>query len=104
MKKRTMAAVLAAGMVMSVSLAGCGSTGTTADVTTDEVQTDAVETAPAEETAPVEETTADAEQTDTAGSGKVTVYMPSPAGFADKLAEGFYASTGIEVEQFQGTP
>lgn len=30
--------------------------------------------------------------------------MPSPAGLADKLAEGFYASTGIEVEQFQGTP
>ena len=29
--------------------------------------------------------------------------MPSPAGLADKLAEGFYASTGIEVEQFQGT-
>lgn len=34
---------------------------------------------------------------------KVTVYMPSPAGLADKLAEGFTAATGIEVEQFQGT-
>ncbi len=109
MKKRTMAAVLAAGMVMSVSLAGCGSTGTTADAPAEEAQADAVETAPAEEAAPVEETapaeeaTEDAAQTDTAGSGKVTVYMPSPAGLADKLAEGFYASTGIEVEQFQGT-
>lgn len=38
-----------------------------------------------------------------AGSGKVTVYMPSPAGLADKLAEGFTAKTGIAVEQFQGT-
>ena len=37
------------------------------------------------------------------GTGKVTVYMPSPAGLADKLAEGFTAKTGIEVEQFQGT-
>lgn len=35
--------------------------------------------------------------------GKVTVYMPSPAGLADKLAEAFTAKTGIEVEQFQGT-
>lgn len=37
------------------------------------------------------------------GIGKVTVYMPSPAGLADKLAEGFTAKTGIELEQFQGT-
>ena len=38
-----------------------------------------------------------------AGTGKVTVYMPSPSGLADKLAEGFTAKTGIDVEQFQGT-
>lgn len=36
-------------------------------------------------------------------SGKVTVYMPSPSGLADKLAEGFQAKTGVTVEQFQGT-
>jgi len=36
-------------------------------------------------------------------SGKVVVYMPSPAGLADKLAAGFEAKTGIKVEQFQGT-
>lgn len=36
-------------------------------------------------------------------SGKVTVYMPSPADLADKLAEGFTAATGVEVEVFQGT-
>ncbi|MGN0997215.1 MAG: ABC transporter substrate-binding protein, partial [Candidatus Ventricola sp.] len=35
--------------------------------------------------------------------GKVTVYMPSPAGLADKLAAAFTEKTGIEVEQFQGT-
>ena len=34
---------------------------------------------------------------------KVTVYMPSPAGLADKLAEGFTAATGIAVDSFQGT-
>jgi len=36
-------------------------------------------------------------------SGKVVVYMPSPAGLADKLAAGFEAKTGVKVEQFQGT-
>lgn len=36
-------------------------------------------------------------------SSKVTVYMPSPAGLANKIAKGFEAKTGIKVEQFQGT-
>lgn len=36
-------------------------------------------------------------------SGKVTVYMPSPAGLADKLAAAFTEKTGVQVEQFQGT-
>lgn len=38
-----------------------------------------------------------------AAEGKVTVYMPSPTGLADRMAAGFTAKTGIEVEQFQGT-
>lgn len=33
----------------------------------------------------------------------MTVYMPSPAGLADKLAAAFTEKTGVEVEQFQGT-
>ena len=33
----------------------------------------------------------------------VTVYMPSPAGLADKIAQAFTEETGIEVKQFQGT-
>lgn len=48
------------------------------------------------------ETTA-ADTTETKLSGKVTVYMPSPAGLADKLAAAFTEKTGVEVEQFQGT-
>lgn len=36
-------------------------------------------------------------------SGKVTVYMPSPAGLADDLSAAFTEKTGVEVEQFQGT-
>lgn len=38
-----------------------------------------------------------------AGEGIVTVYMPSPAGLANKLAADFEAKTGIEVQTFQGT-
>lgn len=29
--------------------------------------------------------------------------MPSPAGLADKIAEGFTAATGVAVDTFQGT-
>lgn len=36
-------------------------------------------------------------------SGKLTVYMPSPAGLADKLAAGSQEKTGVQVETFQGT-
>jgi iron(III) transport system substrate-binding protein len=36
-------------------------------------------------------------------SGRVVVYMPSPAGLADKIASGFEAKTGVKVEQFQVT-
>ncbi len=44
-----------------------------------------------------------ANQSEAALSGSVVVYMPSPAGLADKLAAGFEAQTGVKVEQFQGT-
>ena len=43
------------------------------------------------------------ENTEPQLSGKVTVYMPSPAGLADKLAAAFTEKTGVAVEQFQGT-
>ena len=59
--------------------------------------------APAQpEEAPAEEEALAAEETPVL-SGKVTVYMPSPAGLADKLAALFTEKTGVEVEQFQGT-
>ena len=58
-------------------------------------------TTPTEE-APAAEEPAEAEEAP-ALSGKVTVYMPSPAGLADKLAAAFTEKTGVEVEQFQGT-
>lgn len=57
----------------------------------------------ANETTPSATTPAATETTDAKLSGKVTVYMPSPAGLADKLAAAFTEKTGVKVEQFQGT-
>lgn len=36
-------------------------------------------------------------------TGKVVVYMPSPAGLTDKLCADFEKKTGVKVEKFQGT-
>jgi len=46
---------------------------------------------------------AQAEEAKAEPAGYVTVYNPSPAGLADKIAKGFTAKTGIEVKMFQGT-
>lgn len=78
-------------LTMCLGLAACGETNT-------------------QDTPPTGQNTAPQQSEDTTEpdggkelSGKVTVYMPSPAGLADKLAAGFTAATGVEVEQFQGT-
>jgi iron(III) transport system substrate-binding protein len=56
-----------------------------------------------QDTAPGTSPASSSPATGTVRSGKVVVYMPSPAGLADKLAAGFEAKTGVKVEQFQGT-
>lgn len=97
MKRQTWkraAALLTAGC-LTLSLAACGG------------QAAASESAASESAAPASsESTGEATSetsASTTGSGKVTVYMPSPAGLADKLAAAFTEKTGIQVEQFQGT-
>ena len=78
--------------VLCLSLTACGTTA---------APTESTAVKPAETQTPA---TQAVESTEAAKlSGKVTVYMPSPAGLADKLAAGFTAATGVEVEQFQGT-
>ena len=76
---------------LCLGLAACGSGDAAAPT-----ETKAPETVTAAAQAPTE-------PAKTALSGKVTVYMPSPAGLADKLAAGFTEATGVEVEKFQGT-
>ena len=83
MKKRIVCLLLALGLC--IGLAACG------------------EKQSQEETKQPESGQSDSESTEPRFSGKVTVYMPSPAGLADKLAAAFTEKTGVEVEQFQGT-
>ena len=93
MKMKKIAALLLA-CCLSVGFAACGTT--TEETTVDE--TEITQTA-----APAETAASETAKENTALSGKVTVYMPSPAGLADKLAAAFTEKTGVEVEQFQGT-
>lgn len=91
MKKIVSILLLAA---MCLGLAACGS----------QTQEQTVSTEAPEATAePAAATEAAAAESEQQLSGKVTVYMPSPAGLADKIAAGFQEKTGVEVEVFQGT-
>lgn len=85
MKKRTLCLIMA--LLLSLGMIACGQKNEPVSDKTDDTKQS--ETNPAE--------------TEKQLSGKVTVYMPSPAGLADKLAAAFTEKTGVEVEQFQGT-
>ena len=101
MKRRIFALLLAGALC--AGLAACGGQGAQEDAAADtaaETEGAASEDAAAETE---EAGTQAADAAEATGSGKVTVYMPSPAGLADKLAAAFTEKTGIEVEQFQGT-
>ena len=88
--KKLLAFLLAGAMCLS--LAACGSSAEPASSGSDKpVESQPTESQPTEPQEPKEL------------SGKVTVYMPSPAGLADKIAAGFQQATGVEVEVFQGT-
>ena len=77
---------------MCLGLAACGTSGST-------------ETSSASQSAPAQSASAQpqTQETKKALSGKVTVYMPSPAGLADKLSADFQEKTGVQVQVFQGT-
>lgn len=85
---------LLATMLLCLGLASCGAQPSAPS---------AAQTPSAAPSSPEVSPSKQAEQTPAALSGKVVVYMPSPAGLADKLAAGFEAKTGVKVEQFQGT-
>ncbi len=84
-------AILMAG-ALCLGIAGCGSSSGTTTAASSEAASSEAQPAEAQET----------EQTNQL-SGKVTVYMPSPSGLADKIAAAFTEETGVEVEVFQGT-
>lgn len=87
---------------LCMGLAACGQTENAGN--TEETQSaSAVQESSAEVSKPEESSPAESTEVTPELSGKVTVYMPSPAGLADKLAAGFTDKTGVEVEVFQGT-
>lgn len=100
--KKIVAAVIAASMCMAA--AGCSeqTSSETSDTTAAQTTAETKSETKSETTEADVITESDASE-NTELSGKVTVYMPSPAGLADKIAEGFKKSTGVEVEVFQGT-
>ena len=104
MKRRILTLLLAG--CLCLGLAACGQSAqedtTAAADTSAEADANADTDAAASEDAEAAETET-ADTAEATGSGKVTVYMPSPAGLADKLAAAFTEKTGIQVEQFQGT-
>ena len=93
MKKSIICLLLA--LCLCIGMTACGGSSTQPETTqaaTAQPETQQTETAQTE-----------TESAEPKLSGKVTVYMPSPAGLADKLAATFTEKTGVEVEQFQGT-
>lgn len=93
-------------LCLCASLAACGGSGTSsASSENSQSQSSSSESQPSssESQSSSESSDTSAEETGTELSGKVTVYMPSPAGLADKIAAAFTEKTGVEVEQFQGT-
>lgn len=108
--KKILAAVFSG--IMCVSLTACGSnTSSTSSSTSSQTsKTDESSSAEKSSTSSTASTSSES-KTDVSNaddntvslSGKVTVYMPSPAGLADKLAAGFQEKTGVQVETFQGT-
>lgn len=95
MKK--MLALMLAG-VLSIGLCACGSETPVSSSSKEEVKASVKQESSVEESSAV---VVDEEKVEL--SGKVTVYMPSPAGLADKISAGFTEKTGVEVEVFQGT-
>ena len=91
--------------VLAVSLMACGQEAGTAGESgsSETVQESSSETeSKSEENKQSESSLAESNEAEPELSGKVTVYMPSPAGLADKIAAGFTEKTGVEVEVFQG--
>ena len=102
MKNRRIISAIAAGL-MCLGFAACSNNGNAPAAETSK-KTEQTTTTAADKNE--SETSADetsAAEKNVSLSGKVTVYMPSPAGLADKIAAGFQEKTGVQVETFQGT-
>ncbi len=109
MKMKKILAAMTAGL-MCMGFAACSANDASgASKPSSMAKSDSVSNAPENTTASEADSTAAESPADTSAednaalSGKVTVYMPSPAGLADKLAADFTDKTGVQVDVFQGT-
>lgn len=102
MKIKKMLAAVFAG-IMCISFAGCSGSTTSGSSTSSSSSKSSSTSTSSSKTESSSSTESSTSEESTSLSGKVTVYMPSPAGLADKLAAGFKEKTGVEVEVFQGT-
>lgn len=104
MKKIVIPAIAAALCLSMTACSGAKETSGSNPQSAAETTAPATEpTTPSAETPTAAESSAETATGQPTLSGKVVVYMPSPAGLADKLAAGFKTETGVEVEVFQGT-
>lgn len=108
MKKQTTA--LLAAIMICTSLVGCSDTNSSsiANSSTTNSKTDSGTSESSDvkiESSTAESSEASSQETEskTELSGKVVVYMPSPAGLNEKYIADFQEKTGVEVELFQGT-
>ncbi|WP_128895683.1 ABC transporter substrate-binding protein [Longirhabdus pacifica] len=90
MKKRANVLKSVVGLLFIVMLAACGSGNTDSSET--DLQTNGQNNANEEEVVATEEK-----------SDKLVIYSAGPKGLAQSILEGFEASSGIKVEQYQAT-
>lgn len=100
MKMKKILAAVTAG-IMCMGLAACSTNGNSGN--SESGSTSSKTESSSSSTASSSASSDNSSDKTTELSGKVTVYMPSPAGLADKITAGFTEKTGVQVDVFQGT-
>lgn len=100
MKMKKILAAVTAG-IMCMGLAACSTNGNSGN--SESGSTSSKTESSSSSTASSSASSDNTSDKTTELSGKVTVYMPSPAGLADKITAGFTEKTGVQVDVFQGT-
>lgn len=104
MKKKWISFLLTA--MVGAAMVGCGQANTSDNIQQSEStkpSKEKVATQEIQEKESIQSNEAPAQESNKELSGKVVVYMPSPAGLNEKYVAAFEEETGVEVELFEGT-